>query len=264
MKPFRHARNSARHFGGVPEDYMPIHDFLDQSKMTIADMRHRALFHNTLGPYLVEQVFGKVVKNSAGRSYSPRDVAEQHIFEDLGTIPPVSAYLNNMAIQGWMGGPRRKRPWKKKMPIKELETLGEDFERRKRAFTSEAQALLGKAFAEYFEKYGDKVAALYWDQYTPYFNDGEPCEFSVHELEIAMARDGVDPDDEDFDPEEYDHEGGYIGRGQTTEPEGFERDAAAIHSFLEKNEEIAKDAYGDHVRIIVTAKGARTLDYEHD
>jgi hypothetical protein len=114
MKPFRHAKNSARHFGGKPEDYMPIHDFLDQTKACHADMRHRALLHNSLGPFIVEQVFGAVATNSAGRRYSPRDVAEQHIFEDLGTIPPVSAWLQNMTLQPWMGGPVRKKRWQSK------------------------------------------------------------------------------------------------------------------------------------------------------
>lgn len=49
MKPFRHARNSAKLWGGKPEDYQDIHDFLDQSKATYADVRHRALLHHTLG-----------------------------------------------------------------------------------------------------------------------------------------------------------------------------------------------------------------------
>ena len=112
MKPFRHCRNSAKRFGGVPEDYQDIHDFLDQSKSTHVDMRHRALLHHTLGCFLVEQVFGAVRKNSAGRSYSPRDVAEQHILEDLGTIPAPSDYLRNMTLQNWMGGPaKRTRRW---------------------------------------------------------------------------------------------------------------------------------------------------------
>lgn len=108
MKPFRHARSSARKFGGTPEDYQPIHDFLDSSKATHADMRHRAIFHNSLGPFVVERIFGVTAKNSAGRTYSPRDVAEQHIIEDLGVIPPVSAYLNNMELQAWMSAPKKR------------------------------------------------------------------------------------------------------------------------------------------------------------
>lgn len=108
MKPFRHARNSARKFGGKPEDYMAIHNFLDQSKTCHGDMRHRAILHNTLGCALVEQVFGATMVNSGGRTFSPRDVAEQHIIEDLGRLPSVSNYLDNMTLQPWMGGPVKR------------------------------------------------------------------------------------------------------------------------------------------------------------
>lgn len=80
--------------------------------MCHADMRHRAILHNSFGCFLVEQVFGAVRKNSDGRSYSPRDVAEQHILEDLGTIPSPSDYLKNMTLQPWMGGSaKRVKRW---------------------------------------------------------------------------------------------------------------------------------------------------------
>lgn len=108
VKPFRHSRNSAKRFGGAPEDYQDIHDFLDQSKAAHAVLRHRALLHHSLGCFLAEQMFGAVRKNSDGRSYSPRDVAEQHILEDLGTIPSPSDYLRNMTLQPWMGGDRKR------------------------------------------------------------------------------------------------------------------------------------------------------------
>lgn len=112
MKPFRHARRSARLYGGVPEDYQAIHDFMDQSKAAHADMRHRAILHNSLGPFIVEQAFGVTMRNSDGRDFSPRDVAEQHIIDDLGRIPSVSDYLNNMQMQPWMGVPvKRVRRW---------------------------------------------------------------------------------------------------------------------------------------------------------
>lgn len=31
-----------------------------------------------------------------------------------------------------------------------------------------------------FDKWGDKLESIGWVQYTPYFNDGDTCEFSVH------------------------------------------------------------------------------------
>ena len=44
-----------------------------------------------------------------------------------------------------------------------------------------ARDIVHKSTAEYFERYGHIIEAISWTQYTPYFNDGESCEFSVHE-----------------------------------------------------------------------------------
>lgn len=109
MKPFLHGLASANKFGGCPEDYQKIHDFIDSSKAHLADMRHRALLHSSFGIYLCEQVFGVNIKNSAGKLVSVRDVAEEHIIEDLGTIPSVQDWLSNMTLQPWMGGRVKKR-----------------------------------------------------------------------------------------------------------------------------------------------------------
>lgn len=108
MKPFLHARSSVKQFGGQPEDYQDIHDFIDSSKAHHPDVRHRALFHSSLGCYLVEQIFGITRFNSDGREYSTRDIAEHHIIEDLGKIPTVSDYLNEMTIQKWMSARESK------------------------------------------------------------------------------------------------------------------------------------------------------------
>lgn len=108
MKPYLHAKISAKKFGGVPEDYMDIHNFIDSSKACMPDIRHRAILHSAFGCYLVEQMYGATRVNSEGREYSPRDVAEAHIIEDLGFIPTVEKYLNNMTIQPWMSGTEKK------------------------------------------------------------------------------------------------------------------------------------------------------------
>lgn len=109
MKPMIHAKSSARKYGGKPENYLDIHQFMDSTKASLADVRHRALLHSSFGCYLVEQIFGVERTNSAGNVYSPRDVAEDHCIEDLGFIPSVERWLGNMAIQEWMGGPGNKR-----------------------------------------------------------------------------------------------------------------------------------------------------------
>ena len=108
MKPMLHAKSSAKKYGGKPEDYLAIHDMMDCSKATIADVRHRAVFHSAFGFFIIEQIFGHTMKNSDGREFSVRDVAEDHILEDLGFIPTVEKWLANTPIENWMGGPSRK------------------------------------------------------------------------------------------------------------------------------------------------------------
>ncbi len=108
MKPFVHAKNSAKKHGGVPEDYQKIHDFIDHSKASMPDMRHRAMLHSSWGIYVVEQVFGTTITNSEGKKVCVRDIAEDHVIEDLGFIPTMEHWLKNMTMQDWMFGGRRK------------------------------------------------------------------------------------------------------------------------------------------------------------
>jgi hypothetical protein len=109
MKPYIHAKNSVKQFGGKIEDYLPIHDFMDSSKSSHASMRHRLIFHSAFGIYIVEKVFGTTITNSDGKVVSVRDVGEQHTIEDLGYIPSADDWLKNVKIQSWMLGGRRKR-----------------------------------------------------------------------------------------------------------------------------------------------------------
>lgn len=53
--------------------------------------------------------------------------------------------------------------------------------------------LFAVASKEIFEKYGDVVQEFGWNQYTPYFNDGEPCVFGAHEAYVLEK--GLDPEE---------------------------------------------------------------------
>lgn len=109
MKPLIHSKSSVKKYGGVIEDYLPIHDFMDSTKAAFPDIRHRAILHNAFGIFLAEKVFGTYFKNSQGKDVSVRDVAEDHVIEDLGFIPTMENYLKNMQIQEWMSGTMRNR-----------------------------------------------------------------------------------------------------------------------------------------------------------
>ncbi len=104
-KPWIHALSSAKRHGGKPEDYLPIHNFMDSSKAAIPDNRHRALTHNSwfIGTIL-EKVFGVTIDNSDGRKISVRDIGEEHVLEDYGNkyIPTAQDFLQEMEFKDWM------------------------------------------------------------------------------------------------------------------------------------------------------------------
>jgi len=121
MKPLQHAKISAKKHGGVWQDYVDIHEFFDQTKAQVPDMRHRAILHNSMGIFLCAQVFGEVRTNSAGREYSVRDIGEDHVLEDLGTIPTLVEVINCIDTKHlkWLGGlPKNKRTLVTKIPKK--------------------------------------------------------------------------------------------------------------------------------------------------
>lgn len=104
-----HAASSARKWGGGAEEYMHLHVTMDSSKAAHASVRHRAVFHSAFGVQLLAQIYGETFVNSAGRTVSVRDVAEQHIIEDLGFIPSLDDWLDGMRLEGWMAGAYKGR-----------------------------------------------------------------------------------------------------------------------------------------------------------
>lgn len=107
MKPLIHAKLSVKKYGGVVEDYLPIHNFIDSSKISVPDVRHRAMLHSSWGIFLAEQMFGVYLINSAEKQVSVRDIGEEHVIQDLGFIPTMEDWLKEMPIQGWMSGTRK-------------------------------------------------------------------------------------------------------------------------------------------------------------
>lgn len=104
--PLHHAISSARVFGGVPDDYIAIHEWFDDSKRMMADVRHRALRHHAEGIFLAESIFGRTIRNAAGKDIPVRLVGEQHVREDLGRIPSFQDWVEEIPLKPWMKGQR--------------------------------------------------------------------------------------------------------------------------------------------------------------
>ena len=101
--PFYHAKSSAKKFGGHFEDYIALHEWFDQTKAHLPDARHRAVLHSSFGIYMAQQVFGEViVRKSDGKPVPTRMLGEQHILEDMGMIPTLQDWLNELPLRSWM------------------------------------------------------------------------------------------------------------------------------------------------------------------
>ncbi|MFA9199649.1 MAG: hypothetical protein ACEQR8_00460 [Cypionkella sp.] len=99
---YYHALSTVRKWGGKVEDYLPLHQWFDQSKAILADPRHRALRHHAEGIFMLETIFGATIVNADGRSVPVRLIGEQHVREDLGSIPSFADWARLITPQAWM------------------------------------------------------------------------------------------------------------------------------------------------------------------
>jgi len=111
VNSWNHAQSAAKKWGGSPEDYIAIEEFIDSSKKIIGDVRHRSLYHHTAGVWLCQEVFGRVLRIQKGYdvvAVPVRLIAERHVLEDLGWLPSPADYIKGMPVEPWMSGAQRK------------------------------------------------------------------------------------------------------------------------------------------------------------
>jgi hypothetical protein len=101
--PYHHALSSVKKWGGTAEDYLPLHQWFDESKAVTADFRHRALRHHAEGIFMAERFFGVTIPISTGRVVPVRLIGEQHVREDLGFIPSFADWVRCIRPEPWMG-----------------------------------------------------------------------------------------------------------------------------------------------------------------
>lgn len=72
---------------------------------------------------------------------------------------------------------------------KEHKTLQEQINALNEKMRENSKELMKEAFRGFLEKYDEVVESIFWTQYTPYFNDGEACEFGVNDVHILLKND---------------------------------------------------------------------------
>lgn len=146
------------------------------------------------------------------------------------------------------------------------------------------------------------IKAVRWHQYTPFFNDGDTCEFGVNEASVKLSkRFGVDEEDGDYGDGFIDDYALYeYNDSKTTQPEpsrgsygtptyaewrikydewnnsrkvysmndqDTQEIAEALALFNSKTDNIAfvaKANFGDHAKVTATTDGFDVEEYEHD
>lgn len=103
MNLIQHCHKSVEKYGGKEEDYVFIHQWFFQLKNHYNDDKVRIILYHSLGCYFAEQCLGTLFTNSSGKKVSTRDVAEQHIINELGTLPSVQ-----QALEPYVLAPKEK------------------------------------------------------------------------------------------------------------------------------------------------------------
>jgi hypothetical protein len=150
------------------------------------------------------------------------------------------------------------------------------------------------AISNFFKSYPE-VAAITWTQYTPYFNDGDTCEFSVNDVNFLDATDFKDLDEGEINyndlydhnpweaPDEYIYRyakaGGSDASYYQQKIDAWEAKVAevgprfkelgeGVNKFKKIFHSISDDTmlalFGDHVRVTATPKGIDIDEYDHD
>jgi hypothetical protein len=123
-----------------------------------------------------------------------------------------------------------------------------------------------------------------WRQYTPYFNDGDPCVFGANGFWVRTANDieasdATTEDDDDDDPNEDTYGVTYGQHPTLGEEDGWGesaryvgdreaqwRVARALAEAIESEEfdQVLVSLFGDHCQVKVSRAGITVDEYSHD
>lgn len=120
---------------------------------------------------------------------------------------------------------------------------------------------------EAFELHG--VQGIMWEQYTPGWNDGEPCEFSIRDAKVTLNKivaeawlEGTEPDmelaypGEDLYYDEYEYE------SWGSHPDGPTVKDIKIPVDHGQFEDALRAKFGNDVKIVVTPNRVVTEEYD--
>jgi hypothetical protein len=149
----------------------------------------------------------------------------------------------------------------------------EEIKKMKKEMIEASNKIFTELTKSIFEEH-PKVKSFGWNQYTPYFNDGDTCTFSANTDYIRINEEYVD--DSNWVNETIITNYGTWNRekkvyeGRTEVPNlnydvELSKASDDITEFLSNfDDEFFISQFGDHAEITVTAEGVSVDEYEHD
>lgn len=170
-------------------------------------------------------------------------------------------------------------PTKKTEPTavtEKLAKLTEQAEEFKAKMRREGEEVMKESFAAFFAAYPN-VKAVAWTQYAPYFNDGEPCTFSVNDPSLIMRTKGdeakltgeqCDNPDEEIDIEDVDCDTGVerYSIKKTAKNKALVSDFEVLGAAIcaDSLEDMMAAVFNDDCQVVATADGFDVREYSHD
>lgn len=102
------------------------------------------------------------------------------------------------------------------------------------------------------------IEAVRWEQYTPYFNDGDPCVFRVSgDVMVKMA--GADEDSGDY-------EDGFAWGYELADNNPARASVTAFEKVIDSGHHnvLLVEKFGDHAQVTATKDKFSVEFYEHD
>ena len=135
--------------------------------------------------------------------------------------------------------------------LNELSAIKKEYEKK---IKEQGEAPIKEALKELFHKYSE-IEGIRWHQYTPYFNDGDPCIFGLHGMYVKIKWEKEDTGDLE---DGYRYAGGGPNEGR------FGKDVGAFEEALDFNTDALQAVFGDHVQVTATRDKIDIEDYQHD
>jgi hypothetical protein len=169
--------------------------------------------------------------------------------------------------------------------LEQIKSKIQEINKQKEELVAQLRTDFAPALKPLFEKSDGEITSLGWVQYTPYFNDGDECIFSVNtDLDYGIRVNGEQLDDSEFFENSTYGLQKYLKKDgsyeswiekypeDTLNPETMEKELKNYSILLEFEEllesidsKFFKDLFGDHVEVIINSDGTTIVnDYDHD